>query len=421
MKVAIATLGSRGDVQPFLALALALRRAGHTVCLATNKPFAALADAYGVQMYPLAGDIKEIVGDAGRAELVAAGSSPLRAMRGLRRYVGPMVREALQRLPTALEGCEAVIGQLLVPGAADLARHHGLPYVEAAYVPIAPTRAFAHPGAPPWLGPGLVRRMSWFLAEQVFWQAFRAEVNAFRREVLGLGEAPFLGVAPFSATRRAPALMGYSTALVPRPADWPESMVVTGSWTLPAPADHQPPPRLLDFLASGEPPVYVGFGSMDVDDPEALTREVVRGLRLAGRRGVLSRGYGALAEVEGGDDLITIDDVPHAWLFPRMSAVVHHGGAGTTAAALHAGVPQFIVPFLSDQPFWGHRVKTAGLGPTPVPVGQLTAARLCAAIQHTQQPATRRRAEALGRVARAEPGADGAATAFDHILDRRST
>jgi sterol 3beta-glucosyltransferase len=196
-------------------------------------------------------------------------------------------------------------------------------------------------------------------------------------------------------------------------------MIVTGAWTLDAPAEYHPPARITDFLAAGEAPVYVGFGSMAVDDPETLAREVMDGLRRAGKRGVLSTGYGAMADV-GGDDMLFVGDVPHAWLFPRMSAVVHHGGPGTTASALHAGVPQLIVPFLSDQPFWGHRVAEAGVGPAPVPIAKFTAAHLTAAICRTDDPAMRRRAEELGRVARAEPGAAGAVAAIHRFLERRA-
>jgi sterol 3beta-glucosyltransferase len=122
----------------------------------------------------------------------------------------------------------------------------------------------------------------------------------------------------------------------------------------------------------------------------------------------------------GADDMLFVGDVPHAWLFPQMSAVVHHGGAGTTAAALHAGVPQFIVPFLSDQPFWGHRVACSGVGPRPVPISRFTAAHLAAAVQRTDDLGMRRRAQELGRVARAEPGADGAVDAIHRSLERRA-
>jgi sterol 3beta-glucosyltransferase len=410
MRVGIASVGSRGDVQPFLALAVALQRAGHAVRLATCEPFRALVTGHGVEFAAIGGDIKAMVGHRGRAALVAAGTSPLRNLRALREHVGPLVRDGLDRLPDALDGCDVILGQILAPGAAHYAERHGLPYFDAAYVPVFPTRAFAHPGAPTSTPPGIAAWLSHLGAEQVFWQAFRPDVDAFRRR-LGLGRARWLGPS-VPVARRPPALLGYTRAIVPRPDDWPEHVTVTGAWLLDPPADWRPPDDLLAFLAAGPPPVYVGFGSMTVEEPEALTAAVVAALRRAGLRGVLSTGWGALAPADG-DDVWNVGDVPHAWLFPQMAAIVHHGGASTTADALRAGVPQLVAPFLSDQPFWGARVAASGVGPTPIPVGRVTADGLHDALIAMASPAMRERAAAIGAVVRAERGGDDAVAAIE--------
>ena len=408
MRVTIATVGSRGDVQPFLALALALSRAGHSVRVATNAPFRGLVEAYGVGFTPIAGDIKEIVGDRGRAALLDAGANPLRAMRALREHVGPLVRQGLDALPRALEGSDAVIGQILAPGAVHWAEASGVPYFDASYDPLFPTREFPHCGGPVGVPRGLASWVTYVAAEQVFWQAFRRDVDRFRRS-LGLSGARFLGPS-LPARRRPPALLGYSSLLAPRAADWPEHVTVTGPWLLDAPPDFRPPQPLLDFLADGPAPVFVGFGSMTVENPGEMSRLVVSALRRAGQRAVISTGWGALGEARG-DDVFTVADLPHAWLFPRMSAVVHHGGSSTSAEALRAGVPQFVVPFLSDQPFWGHHVARVGVGPKPIPIRQLTAERLHAALVALADPAMRTHAAAIGQQARKERGADVAAEA----------
>jgi UDP:flavonoid glycosyltransferase YjiC (YdhE family) len=417
MRIAIATLGSRGDVQPFLALAVALSRAGHRVRLATNEPFRSLVAEHGIEFAPLGGDIKEIVGDRGRAALLAAHGNPIASLRALRAFVGPLVKQGLDLLPAALEGADVIIGQMLAPGAAHYAERHGLPYIEAAYDPVVPTRAFPHPGAPLSVPPGVPSWLTYIAAEQVFWQAFRADVNAFRRGALGLGDAPFFGPTKARVARRPPALLGYSHALVPRPSDWPEHVVVTGAWLLDTPSAWNPPQKLVDFIEAGPAPIYIGFGSMTVERPEEMTRTLLDAVRRARRRAVLSTGWGGLAAAEGADDVMFVGDVPHAWLFPRMAGVVHHGGPSTTAEGLRAAVPQLVIPFLSDQPFWGHHVARSGVGPAPIPIADLDAARLACALEQLGDDRTIRRAAEIGRRVRAEPGADRAAEALPRLVD----
>ena len=414
MRITIASVGSRGDVQPFLALAVALARKGHAVRLATCDPFRALVEGYGIEFASLGGDIKQIVGDEGRAELIAAESNPLRAMRALRRHLGPLIRQGLDALPAALEGSDAVVAQILVPGASHWAERHGVPCFDAAYDPIFPTRAFAHCGAPAGVPRGLPSWFTYIAAEQVFWQAFRADVDSFRRRVLGLGGARWLGPS-CSARRRPPTLLGFSGAIVPRPPDWPEHVTVTGPWFLDAPGGWTPDAALAAFLAAGPPPVYVGFGSMTVERPEEITRVVVDAVRRSGQRAILSTGWGGLARA-GGDDVLSVGDVPHSWLFPRASAIVHHGGASTTAEALRAGVPQVVVPFLSDQPFWGRRVAQAGVGSAPIPIGKLDIERLYEGLTAVRSEEMRARAAEIGARVREERSADAAAAAIESRL-----
>ena len=308
-------------------------------------------------------------------------------------------------------------GQLLVPGAVHYARHYRVPYFEVGYDPVFPTRAFPHPGAPPTLPPGLPSRFTYLAAEQVFWQAFRRDVDAFRREALGVGRAPFFGPSERIGDR-PPTLLGYSNVLIPRPPDWPDHVRATGAWLLDPPPSFVPEPRLVDFLGAGPPPVYVGFGSMTAPHPERMTQALLGALRRARCRAVLSTGWGGFSEAHAGDDVLFIGDVPHAWLFPRVSAVVHHGGAGTTAEALRAGVPQLVVPFLADQPFWGHHVARAGVGPAPVPIGAFSSAALADALLRMRAPRMRTTAQHFARLVNAERGAEEAVEVMERLLQR---
>jgi UDP:flavonoid glycosyltransferase YjiC (YdhE family) len=200
-------------------------------------------------------------------------------------------------------------------------------------------------------------------------------------------------------------LYGFSTHVVPRPTDWDESVHVTGYWFLEGSADWHPPDELAAFLTSGPPPVYVGFGSMGALESGDTAGIVLEALRLAGQRGVVLTGAGEGIRHKTPDNILAVGTVPHDWLFPRVAAVVHHGGAGTTAAGLRAGVPSVLVPVFADQPFWGRRVADLGVGPEPIPHCRLAAERLARAIglAVSDEPMRRRAAE-LGRAIRAEDG-----------------
>jgi sterol 3beta-glucosyltransferase len=212
----------------------------------------------------------------------------------------------------------------------------------------------------------------------------------------------------------SPVLYAFSPAVVPRPSDWRKGCSITGYWFLDKP-DWIPPQTLLDFIQAASPPVYIGFGSMSERDPQALSELLIRALRLAGQRGVLLSGWADLPKENMPDDMYVIESVPHDWLFPRMAAVVHHGGAGTTAAVFRAGVPNIAVPFFGDQNFWAGQVWRLGTGPRPIPRKRLTAENLAQAIKQAVSSAPiQQRAEALGEEIRRE---DGVARAIE-ILER---
>jgi UDP:flavonoid glycosyltransferase YjiC (YdhE family) len=211
-------------------------------------------------------------------------------------------------------------------------------------------------------------------------------------------------------------LYGYSAHVLPRPTDWGDFIHVTGYWFLEPPAGWQPPSDLVQFLEAGPPPVYIGFGSMFSRDPEATADLAIQALARSGQRGVLYGGWGGLKKAQLPETVFMADALPHSWLFPRMAAIVHHGGAGTTAAALRSGIPSIVTPFFGDQPFWGQRVAALGAGPQPIPRRRLTVDSLAKAIQiaRTDEKMHKRAAD-LGERIRAERGIEQAASLIEQV------
>jgi UDP:flavonoid glycosyltransferase YjiC (YdhE family) len=261
--------------------------------------------------------------------------------------------------------------------------------------------------------------LSHHLAHAVLWQTLGGPAtNRWRKQRLGL--PPWRSYQHMYGAARAtgtPWLFGYSPSVLPKPPDWEDYHHVTGYWFLDPPAAWQPPPELLRFLDAGPPPVYVGFGSIVGMDPQHVTGLVQQALAQTGQRGVLLTGWGGLTRETAPDNLCFVDEVPHAWLFPRMAAVIHHGGAGTTGAALRAGVPSLLTPLVGDQHTWAAHVDRLGVGPRVGGLRQLTAEKLAGAIHSAITDAgLRARAAALGEKIRAEDGV-GAAVA---IIERHA-
>jgi sterol 3beta-glucosyltransferase len=240
---------------------------------------------------------------------------------------------------------------------------------------------------------------------------YRNPINQFRKDVLGLppakGETSLHG-------KPITKLYAYSETIVPRPADWDESSVVTGYWFLDAPTSWQPDPELVRFLQEGSTPVYIGFGSMFMNGGKQKTEIVLQALRLAGQRGIIATGWGGLTGEDKSKDIFVLDSVPHDWLFPKVANIVHHGGAGTTGAAIRAGKPQIICPFVGDQFFWGRRMTDLGVSPPPIWQAKLTTERLADAIKlAVTDNSIHEHAASLGETVRAENGVE---RAVKHIL-----
>jgi sterol 3beta-glucosyltransferase len=276
----------------------------------------------------------------------------------------------------------------------------------------APTAAFAAPGFPDIPLPGIYRRLTHTLFNNIFRHGGGLLYGLVRRRH---SELPPLTGWPFSPRegRITPLLFGFSGHVVPRPADWPEHAHITGYWSADPPRDEEIPAGIRRFLDAGPAPVFIGFGSAVSGARAELAGVAVDALRRTGRRGILSEGSNGPAPAP---DILMVESVSHRWLFPKMGAIVHHGGAGTTGAGLRAGIPNILIPFTADQPFWAARVRELGVGPDPIPLRKLTPDRLAAAIERALTDGEMRsRCGELGGKIDAE---DGVARAVDFMLSR---
>lgn len=379
------TAGSRGDVAPYTGLGAGLVRAGHEVTLAAHAVFEPLVAGSGVRFRPLPVDP--------RAELHSARGRRLHDARtgaGKLVRLASMARGAVDEMTAALvevsrEGEVLLVGGALGPLGYAIAEGLSVPALGLHLQPLHPTAEFPAPvlgtrslGA---VGNRLSGRVVMTSVELMFHDAVRSLPRRY-------------GLAGTRVRRARPVLHGYSELVVPRPRDWPAGLEVSGYWWPHETGTGRLPRELEDFLAAGPPPVFVGLGSATVPDPERVSGEIVAALRAAKVRGVVQKGWAGLAA--RGDDILTVDEVPHSLLFPRTAAVVHHAGAGTTGAVLRAGVPTVPVPVQFDAAFWASRLTALGTAPGAVPLRRLTAGTLAPALRRaTGDPSHRARARAL--------------------------
>ncbi len=422
MKVGLVSFGSRGDVQPFIALALGLRRAGHEVFLGAPQNFAPLAAQYDVPFRPFSCDTRELAERPEVKRVVESGSTlALLKMRLLRRR-NPVL-DAINADVWQMTGdAEALVFRAGAPPAAySIAQKRGIPSVEVMYSPLEPSAelpaiaAGMRPAGRPWFNRCMGR-----LTYQVFWRMFARSANRFRREVLQLPPLPRGGVLAEYARTGQPTFYIYSPTVLPKPSDWrPDAHVVGYLFADPA-GDWTPPPELCQFLDAGPKPIYVGFGSMPLANGRRLSDILLEGIRRSGQRALLHAGWGDLArDAALPEGVLRVGEMPYDWLFPRMAAVVHHGGVGTTAYGLRAGVPSVLFPHNFDQPYWAQRLYELGVSPRPIRLRRLTVDGVAASIRAAvNDPALRERAASVGAKIRTENGVARAVELFDQYMAR---
>lgn len=414
LQITILTIGSRGDVQPYCALALGLKQAGYQVRIATHRNFESFVTGLGLEFAPLAGDIKQLMSSEEGQKLLAGKRSKI--------LPDELLQEQLQDALAACRSTDVLIFTMLTLWGYHIAEKLAVPSFLAAVIPLSATRSFpllrfAKATTNPILG--VLNYASYLLVEFLTGQQSRQVMNRFRQD-LSLPLLPWLGARYRKDTpphlAALPILYGFSPALVPKPSDWSERQQVTGFWFLDQAQHYTPPQALIEFIQAGTPPICIGFGSMPDHSAGELTQIVLQALEQAGQRAILLSGWanlGAASSSSWADQVFCIDAVPHDWLFPQVAAVVHHGGSGTTAAVCRAGIPSIAVPFFADQPAWAQKLANLGVSPAPIPRKELSVERLAAAMQQVVSDAEmRRRAAELGQRIRAE---DGVAQAVEQI------
>ncbi len=418
MNITVLATGSRGDVQPFIALAYGLAQAGHEVRLVSNVQYAAWAARYGLSFGPVDWDAQQTLRDSPPPSHIE-----WRDLPGQIRRANQNTRQIFARAQADswahCQDAECLVYSLISPWGQSIAERLGIPALPGFLHPLTPTRQFPAQLILRNLG-GALNYLSHLLGEQALWLTVRGAINDFRRQNLGLPAYPFNETLLGRLRReRTPILYSLSPSLIPRPPDWPEHVHMAGAWFLPSPPDWLPPPDLAEFLQAGSPAVYIGFGSMVLPGAESLAVLVQLALRQAGLRGVLARGWGGLRPGSPEPDIYVLDEIPHDWLFPRLAGVVHHGGAGTTQAGARAGVPGLVIPHTQDQPFWGKCLFDLGVGVAPLPEKQLTVERLAESLKTlSTDPDLHRRAALLGEQMRAERGLESTIEVIESFFIR---
>ncbi|GAA2516984.1 glycosyltransferase [Streptomyces levis] len=409
MRVVIMTAGSRGDVAPYTGLGAGLVRGGHEVTLATHAGFAPLTEGSGVRFHPTPVD-PHALSHSDRGRGLHASTTGLGKLLRAAAMARSAAEEMTDALVEAARGADVVLAAgAVAPLGSAIADGLRLPSLGLFLQPQHPTREFG--------APMLGGRSLGTVANHLGGRAVTAAVDrVYTRAMDRLRTRHGMRLRGPAALRRTherahwPVLHGFSELVVPRPRDWRPGLDVAGYWW---PHDtRRLPAELEEFLAAGPPPVFIGLGSATVPDPEKVSAELVGALRTAGLRGVIQRGWAGLAART--DDVLTVGDVPHALLFPRTAAVVHHAGAGTTAAVLRAGVPTVPVPVQFDGGFWAARLVALGTAPCAVPLRRLGAGALASALRRaTDDPRHRARARELSRRLAEEDGVAPVLAALD--------
>jgi hypothetical protein len=395
LRITLLTLGSRGDVEPYLGLGVALARAGHQVTVAAPAAFEALIRRAGLDAFLVEPDprLLAVEGEPPRWLRSSATAGAIRLRHGLGiTYSGYL--QASRRAHVILYPA------WLAPVARTISQTCGCLALPTYLAPIHPTRAFPSPFFNYSSHPGW-NHLSHFMALWLGRAALNGVPNTWRSQVVGLAPTP-IELLPREGEV---CLYGFCRSLLPPPPDWPPGVVVTGPWWLDAQDGWRPPEELDRFLRASGRVVFLGFGSMMDARPEELNAVVEAALTKLGCRAVLLAGPAGQLDLPSSPRRLAVRDIPFDWLFRRVDAIVHHGGAGTTAQAARAGKPSVAVPFFGDQLFWGQRIHRAGGGPRPIPRRALTSERLVSAIDEAlHDPRSAERAAFLGSRVRAETG-----------------
>ncbi len=405
MKLTAVTFGTEGDTRPIAALCRALKDAGHEVTLLAAADTLRSAEELTVPHATLAGDMRGAL--LAIAAIVSGKASLTAQAQALARIANENAAAWMREILRVAAGTDALICAGLAAFAGiSVAEKLGIGVIGAGMFPLTPTAEFPAAFLPPNKTPRCLNRFSHHVVVQVLWWSFRKAINEARGAVLGLPPRR----KPWTSQ---PMLYGISQSLLPKPADWPLNAYISGQWL--RPVHHwDPPPSLKDFLAAGDAPIYIGFGSMVGFDRNALLNPIVAAV--AGRRALFYPGWSGTEALKLPDNFFVIDDTPHDWLFPRTSLIIHHGGSGTTHSAARSGIPSIVLPFAGDQAFWAERLRLLGVTPDFTSVRHINAQALARSIDVAGSTQMRSRAASLGETLRTEDGLASAVKTIDVLL-----
>ncbi|MDV3220442.1 glycosyltransferase [Intrasporangium sp.] len=413
--VGVVAIGSTGDVLPHLGVARALTDEGHEVVVATHESYRSHVTALGPAFHSLPMEPEEELTEE-RAARMRRGPTEAAAVVG--EVFSPWARRLAFAVDEFTAGCDIVLLSTMAWPGIHSAMGRGIPSISLHLQPLEPTREFPPSVLAGRPLPRLANRALGAHVQRLMHRPHMAVVNEVRG-AHGLAPMTERDHVRWLAETDHPGLHGWSPRVAARPRDWRGGLRVVGYWWPPS-STWSPSGELEDFLASGPPPVYIGFGSSSPAAPETLATVVRDALRESGTRAVVLAGWGGLAgrgELEG-DDVIVVRRVAHDWLLPRVSAAVHHAGCGTSAAAIRAGVPSVPVPVSLDQPFWADRLHRIGVGTAPIPARRLSGSALGAAIRRaTSDEAMAGRARVLAEQVRGERGDRAVVDAVRLALD----
>jgi sterol 3beta-glucosyltransferase len=404
MTITVLAVGSQGDVQPYLALAVGLKNEGYDVKFAANSNFAGLAASYNLEFFSIQMDSYEFTRNSQTQSWLDAESIPSLIL-STNRVIRPMLAGIMADVFAACEGSDAVIyHSYALPFVHYFCQQLNIPSIPASLHPM-PTRSYPAILSNMTRSPSkALNLLTHLLVHQISWQVFLPVV---RKHWNGKIALPFIGPYRDLLKGQGPVLCGYSPVVLPISEDLPQHVSITGYWFLDPHPNWQPDPALTEFIKSTPKPIYIGFGSMGNPAKNEITGKIIlKALAKTGQRAILSTGWSGLGTDQPlPKNVFLIKNTPHRWLFPQMAAIVHHGGAGTTGAALSAGVPSLIIPHFGDQYYWGRRVAELGVGPEPIERKKLSAERLVAALSTAlHDSGMREQAASLGAKISAENG-----------------
>ncbi|CUA70529.1 Sterol 3-beta-glucosyltransferase UGT80B1 [Rhizoctonia solani] len=434
MSINIMIVGSRGDVQPYIALGQQLQEYGHTVRISTHEMFRMLVKNAGLMFFNIGGDPSQLTGYMDRNPSLIPGLDSLK--NGDLGKSQQIIAEILDRCllscyaeDEASQGESGFAADLIISNPPTFAHIHcaealGIPLHLSFTMPWSPTSAFPHPlvniKQNDDAEPRMANYYSYGLVDMMTWQGLGRTINKFRTKRLGLEYLSTQSAVGITERASVPWTYCISPTIIPKPTDWMSNIDVTGYCFLNLAKGYDPPRELVEFIEAGEPPIYIGFGSIALENSENVTKSVLAAVSQAGVRAIISTSGGGLDQGmvrDAGEGVFPLTgDVPHDWLFERVCAVVHHGGAGTTAIGLKCGKPTVIVPFFGDQPWWAVQVVRRGAGPPPIHPNKLTAEALAVAIRLAISPETRDAARQIGESIRNEKGSKKAVESIHRHL-----